>query len=576
VVRRLFEPSNAAILSNYFALGLLLKLPFVALRESLRHELGASPATQSLVLGVIVSLPWSLKIPIAFMSDVLPLCGMRRKPYMLIGSLLCATMWAATGRGIGGHSLGAFGALAFLATLGMLICDVMADAVVVERMREIETPQTKGAIQSACWVARFAGSIGGLLLGGGLLTAEVLSPRGVFTLTALVPLVIVVPPLVLMEDASARRGESGAATATASDGASLLATAKARAALIWSTVTLVSVWQPMLFVFAYAATPRSTDAFANFLLGPLSFSDAAYAQILAAGYVAQIGGSVLYSSVLAKMERRRMFALVITAAFFLTLTQLVLITGANRAWGVSDYVFAFGDEVVNDAAAFLIQMPIFVMCAELCPVGVEGSIFALTTTVNNVGVTVSGALGGALTAAFGVTLEDFSHLAALCTATAFASLIPLALLPLVRGVPPAAPPPRRGGTDAAGDLDGAADTSDDHESGERRDGARFHRGDIAMYSVYALGAAEGRWVEVDIVAVHIDDYTIRLRGGAGDGSAASERQTVRSRLRLRSAADAARTRRSRGGGVLLLGAVGVGLAYSVGSAIIAIARAASA
>ena len=360
VVRRLLEPSNAVILSNYFALGLLLKLPFVALRESLRHELGASPATQSLVLGVIVSLPWSLKIPIAFVSDVLPLCGMRRKPYMLIGSLLCSTMWAATGRGIGGHSLSAFGALAFLATLGMLICDVMADAVVVERMRVIETPHTKGAIQSACWVARFAGSIGGLLLGGGLLTAEVLSPRGVFTLTALVPLVIVVPPLVLMEDASARHLEGGAAAATASDamtapgGAGLLATAKARARLIWSTVTLISVWQPMLFVFAYAATPRSTDAFANFLLGPLSFSDAAYAQILAAGYLAQIGGSLLYSGVLAKMERRRMFALVITAAFFLTLTQLILITGANRAWGISDYVFAFGDEV----SLFLFYLPL--------------------------------------------------------------------------------------------------------------------------------------------------------------------------------------------------------------------------
>ena len=220
------------------------------------------------------------------------------------------------------------------------------------------------------------------------------------------------------------------------------------------------------------------------------------------------------------------------------------------------------------------------MCAELCPVGIEGSIFALTTTVNNVGVTVSGALGGALTAAFGVTLKDFGNLAALCTVTAFASLLPLALLPLVRGVPPAAPPPRRGGPDVAVDsvdLDGAVDVSDCGEGGEGGNRPDFRRGDVAMYSVYSPGAVEGRWVEIDIMAVHLDDYTIRLRkySGEGGGSEASERQTIRARLRLRSAADMARSERSRGGGVLLLGAVGVGLAYSIGSAIIAIARATS-
>ena len=285
LVQTLLLPRNIAILCNYLALGLLLKLPYVALREKLRGELAAEPSMQSLVLGVIMSLPWSLKIPIAFLSDVVPLCGMRRKPYMLIGSILCAAAWLALGSGVDRSSLGYFGALTFLATLGMLVCDVMADAVVVERMRELESEATKGTIQTACWVARFTGSILGLIGGGQFLTRRMLTPRGVFTLTGLVPLVLVVPPLVLLVDA---RDTTTSMSIVSGEG--VVATARARAKLIWSTVSLVSVWQPMLFVFCYAAMPRSTDAFANFLLGPLGFSDAAYSEILAAGYLAQMGG----------------------------------------------------------------------------------------------------------------------------------------------------------------------------------------------------------------------------------------------------------------------------------------------
>lgn len=77
-----------------------------------------------------------------------------------------------------------------------------------------------------------------------------------------------------------------------------------------------------------------------------------------------------------------MFALVIVLAWLLALTPLILISGENRKWGVSDYIFAFGDEVVNDAAAFMIQMPIFVLCAELCPVYVCNDITLLCSALS--------------------------------------------------------------------------------------------------------------------------------------------------------------------------------------------------
>ena len=51
--------------------------------------------------------------------------------------------------------------------------------------------------------------------------------------------------------------------------------------------------------------------------------------------------------------------------------QLFLVTGLNRRIGIPDFIFALGDEVVTDAAGFIVQMPTFVMMAALCPPGVS-------------------------------------------------------------------------------------------------------------------------------------------------------------------------------------------------------------
>lgn len=208
----------------------------------------------------------------------------------------------------------------------------------------------------------------------------------------------------------------------------------------------------------------------------------------------------------------------------------------------------------------------------------EGSIFALTTTVNNVGVTVAGALGGALTSAFGVTLTDFSNLGALCALTACASLLPLLLLPLVRGGDDAQPPlPRRkattfllNGDDGAGDVDDGdndfemmrtkREAADAEQAGLFRS---FQRGEIVMYAtgfassssssykdeqekeqenenekkggVVAAGREEknkckvgvgGKWVEATVIAVHQDDYTIRYSRAEAEEEAAEEGDTT--------------------------------------------------
>ena len=64
-----------------------------------------------------------------------------------------------------------------------------------------------------------------------------------------------------------------------------------------------------------------------------------------------------------------------------------------------------------------ISMPIWVMMGQIVPPGAEGSVFALVSSLQTVGSSVSGAISAVLTGALGVTLDDYSGLPALTLAT---------------------------------------------------------------------------------------------------------------------------------------------------------------
>ena len=64
----------------------------------------------------------------------------------------------------------------FTAVLGMIFADVMADALVVERMK-LEPEDQKGGIQATCWMLRFSGAVAGFLVGGWLMEYAAFAPQ---------------------------------------------------------------------------------------------------------------------------------------------------------------------------------------------------------------------------------------------------------------------------------------------------------------------------------------------------------------------------------------------------------------
>ena len=140
--------------------------------------LALSPALQAVVYGVVLSLPWNLKILVAFLSDCVPLWGgQRRRPYLVVGLLLQALGWWAlalaggTLSSDGDDSAGwcsplAVSGLLFAATMGQVTVGVMCDAFVVENMAHERGERQVGALQSSCWITLNGGTLVGMLAGG--------------------------------------------------------------------------------------------------------------------------------------------------------------------------------------------------------------------------------------------------------------------------------------------------------------------------------------------------------------------------------------------------------------------------
>ena len=86
-------PTTYSIMVVYFVQG-ALGIAALARTYFLKDQLGLAPAEQAALMGV-TTLPWVIKPVYGFLTDGLPIFGLRRKPYLVIGGLLGSAAWAA-------------------------------------------------------------------------------------------------------------------------------------------------------------------------------------------------------------------------------------------------------------------------------------------------------------------------------------------------------------------------------------------------------------------------------------------------------------------------------------------------
>jgi hypothetical protein len=110
--------------------------------------------------------------------------------------------------------------------------------------------------------------------------------------------------------------------------------------------------------------------------------------------------------------------------------------------------------LLSYAHAQVLMMPTLVLAARLCPVGVEGTLYASLMSINNFAAGTSEALGAVMMKFFGITSSSFVHLTALLLTCNLLSLLPL---PLIGWVPDESAADAAAAAAAAGDTSGHAE-----------------------------------------------------------------------------------------------------------------------
>ena len=376
-----------------------------------KDTLGLDPGVTQLIRTFSI-VAWLIKPVYGFTTDNFPLCGYNRKSYLcLMGLLGMASMIS-----LEFHKNLYLGVIALtLNELSQAFSDVIADAVMVERSRNDESGSS--LLQSFSWTVMAIGGISGSLLGGYLL--EIMEPRTVMALNAMSPFLLIISSIFLEE--------YPVASTSLRDQVSTLI----------SSIKTPSVYKPLIFVLILrGVSPRYSELYTYFLRDELKMSRFLMSCLGIFNYCSLMVGGIVYHTFLEKKEYRHILyqGQIIIAA--LTLIDLALVLNVYKIIGVPGWSFVLGGEIIGSMVDLCFtSMPLLVMGAKICPVGVEATFFSLFTSVFNIGGAFSGITGGYLMELFDVKTghyDLFWLLIVIQIITKFVPLLFIKLLPLNR------------------------------------------------------------------------------------------------------------------------------------------------
>lgn len=414
------SPDNIAVAVVYFVQG-VLGLARLAVSFYLKDDLHLDPAETAVISG-FASLPWLVKPLYGFISDSFPLFGYRRRSYLFLSGLLGAFSWSLMATFVDSK----YGAAAciLLGSLSVAFSDVVVDSMVVERARG-ESQSTSGSLQSLCWGSSAFGGIVSSYFSGSLI--DVYGVRFVFGVTAILPLMTSAVAVLVKEQAMASARGYNMSTS----GISLLESCKQSISQLWNAVRQPDIFLPTLFIFLWQATPHSDSAMFYFTTNKLGFTPEFLGRVKLVTSVASLIGVGTYNTFLKNVPLRKIFLGTTIIGSALGMTQVLLVTGLNREFGISDEWFAIGDSLIITVLSQVSFMPVLVLAARLCPAGMEATLFATLMSISNGGSLAGGLMGAGLTQLLGITKDSFANLSLLIILCNLSSLLPLPLLGLL-------------------------------------------------------------------------------------------------------------------------------------------------
>ena len=135
----IFSMPNRGIFASYFAVGFAKFFIITPLTYYMVYTLDATAGQQSVVIG-LTNFAWALKMLCGFLTDSVPIGGLRRKPYLLIGWFLYLLFNVILSILVV-PNIAMVALFVFAQTWAFILSDVCTDAIIVDRsMVELRIP----------------------------------------------------------------------------------------------------------------------------------------------------------------------------------------------------------------------------------------------------------------------------------------------------------------------------------------------------------------------------------------------------------------------------------------------------
>ena len=312
----------------------------------------------------LLALPWSVKPLYGLLSDFVPIFGSRRKSYLVLSSALAAAALIALYMlPLDRNSVNLLMGLLFVPAIGVAFCDVVVDALMVEKGQK---RGITGQLQSVQWGTIWGASILTGYLGGAFSQAG--RQELGFLVCGLVLVVTLFGTLLFVQDEPPRERKRPESRA------------------LKESLTSPAVLSVAEFIFLWSFNPFTSTVLYFYMLNELGMDEQFYGETLS--WLA--GASMVASFAYGLYCRRVSMRVLLHAAIFLGVLSTAFYFLLEDRFSARLITVAVG---LTYATATMIQ---FDLAARICPPLVAGTLFALLMSVSNLAVSLSTWLGGSL------------------------------------------------------------------------------------------------------------------------------------------------------------------------------------
>ncbi|XP_068311879.1 probable folate-biopterin transporter 4 [Pyrus communis] len=453
---------------------------WTAVSYQLKDRLKLSPSSSQFAFS-IAFFPWSIKPLYGIVSDCIPIKGRRRVPYLVIATVLSLVPWLVLGLNATlRNSSWQFMTFLTVQNLGSAMADVVVDAMIAEAVRH-EKASFAGDLQSISWLAMAFGGICGSLLGGYALTN--LQIHTIFLLFSVLPSIQLlscglveeksVDSKVLLESSDSRSSDGANGNSSfldddnfsekksnttmsrrkKSNKSKQKKSVSGKLEIAGKEDSLASQWfhslkaatyslchafkQPLIlrpmawFFLAHVSIPNLSTVMFYYQTEYLSLDASFLGTARVVGWLGLMLGTFVYNRYLKTMKLRRILMLSHVGLSILTLLDMVLVTRVNLTYGISDKIMVLFGSALSDAINQFKFMPFLILSGQLCPPGIEGTLFALFMSINNLGSTLGSFVGAGVASVLNISSGSFDNLPLGIAIQVLCTFIPIGFLFLI-------------------------------------------------------------------------------------------------------------------------------------------------